>query len=104
MEETAIPRIGRRHDMRTVGGHHVAVVVHNTGRRELIVYDDADPDVGRQVLVLSEREADGRRPASAASSAPTAASSRRIPRQRSATRPAASSARSAVSRYIESSG
>jgi TrkA domain protein len=58
VEETVIPRGGRRHDLRTADGHHVAVVVHDTGRRDLIVYDDADPDAGRQVLALSEREAD----------------------------------------------
>jgi len=51
--ETQLPGIGVRHEFTTSGGERVAVLVHRTGRREIAVYDRADPDSSKTVLHLS---------------------------------------------------
>lgn len=42
--ETALPGVGVRHEFTTAGGERVVVLTHRSGRRELAVYDRADPD------------------------------------------------------------
>ena len=51
--ETQLPGVGVRHEFVTAGGERVAVLTHRTGRRELAVYDRADPDACTTVLHLS---------------------------------------------------
>jgi K+:H+ antiporter subunit KhtT len=53
VSETMIPGVGVRHEFTTADGERVAVLTHRTGRRELLVYDTDDTDVGRTVLHLS---------------------------------------------------
>lgn len=50
--ETNLPGVGVRHDFRTSGGDRVGVLVLRSGRRELFIYDDADPDTCRAVAHL----------------------------------------------------
>ena len=50
---TLLPGVGVRHEFVTAGGERVAVLTHRTGRRELAIYDRADPDRCTAVLHLS---------------------------------------------------
>ncbi len=52
VKETKLPGVGIRYDFNTSDGSRVAVLAHRTGRRELLVYDRADPDECRAVLTL----------------------------------------------------
>lgn len=51
--ETQLPGVGVRHEFATVAGERVAVLTHRTGRREIALYDRADPDSCRTVLHLN---------------------------------------------------
>jgi len=57
IEETRLPGIGVRHDFAAADGTRVGVVTYDTGRRELLVYDERDPDECRPVLALDEDDA-----------------------------------------------
>jgi len=53
VSETPLPGVGVRHEFVTAGGERLAVLTHRTGRRELAIYDRADPDACHTVLHLS---------------------------------------------------
>lgn len=55
--ETALPGIGTRFEFETTRGVRLAVVVRRDGQRELIVYDESDPDSSRASVTLGSREA-----------------------------------------------
>lgn len=57
IEETTLPGVGVRHDFLCRSGRRVGVVSHNTGRRDLVVYDDRDPDAVKASVELSAEEA-----------------------------------------------
>ena len=57
IEETTLPGVGVRHDFLCRSGRRVGVVSHNTGRRDLVVYDDRDPDAVKAAVELSAEEA-----------------------------------------------
>jgi TrkA domain protein len=44
VRETVLPGVGVRHEFTTAVGDRVGVLVHRTGRREVLMYDRADPD------------------------------------------------------------
>ena len=44
VQETKLPGIGVRHEFVTDDGNRLAVLSHRTGRRDLLIYDSADPD------------------------------------------------------------
>ena len=50
--ETPLPGVGVRYDFVTSDGDRIGVLVHRTGRRELLVYDSDDPDACGSVLHL----------------------------------------------------
>ncbi|MEV4517124.1 TrkA C-terminal domain-containing protein [Dactylosporangium sp. NPDC049525] len=52
-----LPGIGTLHVLAARDGHHVGVVRHNDDRRELVVYDPADPDTRLTGVLLSAEEA-----------------------------------------------
>ena len=54
--ETDLPGVGVRFDLETNAGRCVGVVVHQSGRRDLVVYDDRDVDRARESVELSEDE------------------------------------------------
>jgi TrkA domain protein len=58
IDKTRLPGIGLRYEFTTEEGRRVAVVSRRTGRRELVLYDTADPDAAREVLPLSDDECD----------------------------------------------
>ncbi|MFN2503259.1 MAG: cation:proton antiporter regulatory subunit [Acidimicrobiales bacterium] len=53
MTETQLPGVGVRHEFTTAAGERLAVLSHRTGRREIAVYDRADPDACSTVLHLN---------------------------------------------------
>lgn len=57
VRETDLPGVGTRFDFRTAHGDDVAVLVHRTGRREILVFDSEDPDVCHTALTLSPDDA-----------------------------------------------
>ncbi len=54
--ETDLPGVGVRFDLQTDSGRAVGVVVHQSGRRDLVVYDNRDVDRAAESVVLSEDE------------------------------------------------
>jgi TrkA domain protein len=54
VSETKLPGIGIRYEFVTSDGRRVGVIHHRTGRRELLVFDERDPDVSREVIRLDE--------------------------------------------------
>lgn len=59
VHRTVLPGIGLRHEFVTERGRRVGVVSHRTGRREVVVYDRADPDTAAVTLTLNAEEANG---------------------------------------------
>lgn len=57
LTETPMPGLGVRWGMSTRRGRSLAVVSHQTGRRDLIVYDRDDPDAAAASVELTEDEA-----------------------------------------------
>ena len=54
--ETQLPGVGVRHDFTTASGERVGVLVHRSGRRELLVYGRDDPDACATALHLSPED------------------------------------------------
>ncbi len=54
--ETHLPGVGVRHEFATDAGERVAVLSHRTGRREIAIYDRADPDSCTTVLRLDPED------------------------------------------------
>ncbi len=54
--ETKLPGVGVRHDFLTEDGDRVGVIVHRSGRREIVVYDSDDPDACSPMLDLSSSD------------------------------------------------
>jgi TrkA domain protein len=58
IQDTPLPGVGRRYDLTTQRGDQLGVVSYRTGRRDLLLYDPDDPDTSREVVRLSQEEAD----------------------------------------------
>jgi len=58
IQQTALPGVGLRHDFTTRAGRQLGVVTHRSGRRDLLLYDRADPDACQEVVQLTDEEAD----------------------------------------------
>lgn len=54
VRETQLPGVGVRFDFVTEDGEQVGVVVHTSGRREIVRYRDDDPDACSVIAHLSE--------------------------------------------------
>ena len=54
--EADLPGVGVRFDLQTNAGRCVGVVVHQSGRRDLVVYDEQDVDRACESVELSEDE------------------------------------------------
>lgn len=55
-EETRLPGVGVRHDFVTELGRRVGVITHHSGRRELLVYRDDDPDTALATIRLGDSD------------------------------------------------
>src|SRR5258705_10952928 len=56
IHETALPGVGVRYELTTTTGARLGVVAHRHGRRDLLVYDRADPDAARESVALTAAE------------------------------------------------
>jgi TrkA domain protein len=56
ISQTALPGVGFRYELTTRAGTRLGVVAHRHGRRDLLVYDRADPDSARESVPLSDAE------------------------------------------------
>ena len=56
IREIALPGVGVRYEFATEAGETVGVIIHRGGRRELMVYEEADPDRCSTVLHLTPEE------------------------------------------------
>jgi TrkA domain protein len=56
IQETTLPGVGIRHDFRTEAEARIGVLHHHSGRLDLLVYDDLDPDSCRSTVALTEEE------------------------------------------------
>ena len=54
--ETDLPGVGIRFELQTDAGRCVGVVAHQTGRRDLVIYDERDVDRACESVELSEDE------------------------------------------------
>jgi TrkA domain protein len=57
IEETELPGVGTRFDFATRSGERIGVLVHRSGRRDLLLYDRDDPDACRSTVALDETDA-----------------------------------------------
>lgn len=57
VNEIRLPGIGVRYEFETERGVRLAVIHHRTGEHELVLYDTADPDTGRDLLRLGSEDA-----------------------------------------------
>jgi TrkA domain protein len=57
VSETKLPGIGVRYDFETTSGSSIGVLVHRTGRRDVLVYSPNDPDVCLFQLELDGEDA-----------------------------------------------
>jgi TrkA domain protein len=56
IHETALPGVGVRYELTTRTGARLGVVAHRHGRRDLLIYDRADPDAARESVALTATE------------------------------------------------
>lgn len=56
VRETKLPGVGVRHEFTTGEGQDLGVIVHHDGRREILAYDDKDPDTCATLLNVSEHD------------------------------------------------
>jgi len=55
--ETPLPGVGIRYEFTSAAGDRLGVVVRRDSRRELVFYDDRDPDRCRDLVELTGAEA-----------------------------------------------
>jgi TrkA domain protein len=58
IHETVLPGVGFRHDFTTGRGRQLGVVSHRTGRRDLVLYRQDDPDAAQEVVQLTGAESE----------------------------------------------
>lgn len=56
IHETRLPGVGMRMEFTARNGEHIGVIIHRSGRRDVIVCAAHDPDVCHEVLHLDEEE------------------------------------------------
>jgi TrkA domain protein len=57
IEQTDLPGVGTRYEFATRTGERVGVIVHRSGRRDLLLYDRGDPDACRDTVSLNDDDA-----------------------------------------------
>jgi TrkA domain protein len=57
IQETPLPGVGLRHDFLCRDGQRIGVISHHTGRRELVLYDERDPDAVAASISLGAEDA-----------------------------------------------
>jgi TrkA domain protein len=57
IKETALPGVGARFDLTTAAGQPLGVLSRPSGRRDVVVYDEDDPDAVAVTITLAPDEA-----------------------------------------------
>jgi TrkA domain protein len=57
VEKVDLPGIGTRHDVITKAGRRIGVVSHRSGKREIALFDQYDPDSSTDSVELTDDEA-----------------------------------------------
>ncbi len=57
INETKLPGVGVLHDFKCQSGDRVGVISHHAGRREVLIYDSADPDRVGECATMTSDEA-----------------------------------------------
>lgn len=58
VNETRLPGVGLRYEFDNADGDRIGIIAHRGGDFEVFVYRGADPDRGKRVFRLTEREAE----------------------------------------------
>jgi TrkA domain protein len=56
VRETRLPGVGVRYEFTTDDGQDIGVIVHHDGHREMLVYEESDPDACSSIVRLSESD------------------------------------------------
>lgn len=56
IRKVTLPGVGARYEFTTEAGEQVGVIAHRGGGKEVLVYDDVDPDRCRTVLHMTAEE------------------------------------------------
>ncbi len=57
IHKTPLPGVGIRHEFTADDGTRVGVITHHSGTKEILVYDQDDPDQCRNILRLAAQDA-----------------------------------------------
>lgn len=55
-QETRLPGVGVRHEFVTADGRRIGVITRHSGRRELLLYSEHDPDAAANVVRLDDAD------------------------------------------------
>jgi TrkA domain protein len=58
VKETTLPGVGVRHEFITKSGDHVGTITHRSGRRDLLIFSQKDPDACARAIRLDDDDAD----------------------------------------------
>ncbi len=58
IEETPLPGIGLKHEFTVASGRRIGVISRQSGKRDLLIYDRADPDACQEEVPLTDEESD----------------------------------------------
>lgn len=56
--ETALPGVGVRHEFSTKNGDRLGTITHRSGRRDLLIFSQKDPDACARAIRLDDDDAD----------------------------------------------
>ncbi len=58
IKETALPGVGVRHEFSTKSGDRLGTITHRSGRRDLLIFSQKDPDACARSIRLDAEDAD----------------------------------------------
>jgi TrkA domain protein len=58
VKETTLPGVGVRHEFVTKNGDRLGTITHRSGRRDLLIFSQKDPDACARTIRLEEEDAD----------------------------------------------
>ncbi len=58
VKETTLPGVGVRHEFVTKGGERIGTITHRSGRRDLLIFSQKDPDACARTLRLEGEDVD----------------------------------------------
>ena len=58
VKETNLPGVGVRHEFKTRAGERLGTITHRSGRRDLLIYSQKDPDACARSIRLEDEDVD----------------------------------------------